>query len=134
MDAATLRELDREPYVSLVTFRKSGREVATPVWWALDRERFYVFTEAGSGKMKRLRNDQRVRLAGCDWRGKVHGTAFAGRARRRDDAETVERAYAALRRKYGWRMRLTDFFSRLAGRIGGRAILEIEVEGPASAR
>jgi len=133
MDAAALRELDREHYVSLVTFRKNGRAVATPVWWALDGERFYVFTEADSGKMKRLRNDERVRLSGCDWRGKVRGPAFAGRARRRDDAETVERAYAALRRKYGWQMRLTDFFSRLAGRIGGRAILEIEVEGPASA-
>lgn len=132
MDAASLRALDRERYVSLVSFRRDGRAVATPVWWALDGDRFYVFTEAASGKMKRLRNDPRVELAGCDWRGRVHGKALTGRAHRRDDPGTVERAYAALRRKYGWQMRLTDLFSRLTGRLGRRAILEIEVEGPAA--
>jgi len=40
-------------------------------------------------------------------------------------------ADAALRAKYGWQMRLVDFFSRLTGRYGRRAILEIEVDGPA---
>lgn len=132
MDAASLTALDRERYVSLVTYRRTGRGVATPVWLALDGDRFYVFTEARSGKMKRLRSDPRVRLAGCNARGKVHGAAYEGRAVPRDDPEAVARAYRALRAKYGWQMRLTDFFSRLAGRIDGRAILEIEVFGPAS--
>jgi PPOX class probable F420-dependent enzyme len=132
MDAAARSALDRERYVSLETFRKTGRAVATPVWFARSGDRYYVFSEADAGKVKRLRNDPRVRLAACNVRGKVHGPPHAGRAARRDDPETVERAYAALRAKYGWQMRITDFFSRLAGRIGNRAILEIELDGPAS--
>lgn len=129
MDAATLRALDRERYVSLVTFRRSGVPVATPVWWALDGDRFYVFTEAGSGKMKRLRNDARVRLAGCNVRGKVHGAWHEGSAETVTDPARIERAYRALRAKYGWQMRLTDWVSRLAGRIEGRAMLEIRLAG-----
>jgi PPOX class probable F420-dependent enzyme len=132
MDVSSLRELDRERYVSLVTFRKTGAEVATPVWWALSGERFYVFTEAASGKMKRLRNSPRVKLAGCNVRGKVHGDWHAGSAHETHDPATIRRAYAALHAKYGWQMQLTDFFSRLTGRIRGRAMLEIEVEGPAA--
>jgi len=134
MDAAALRALDRERYVSLVTYRRNGRGVATPVWFALATEpsaRFYVFTEGTAGKVKRLRNDARVRLAGCDVRGRVHGAWYAGSARRVDDAETVRRAYAALRGKYGWLMAVTDLFSRLSGRYARRAILEIALEGPA---
>ena len=132
MDAATLSALDRERYVSLVTFRKTGRAVPTPVWFALAGERFYVFTEADSGKMKRLRNDARIRFTGCSARGKIHGPSYEGRAVRSDDVATVTRAYEVLHAKYGWQMRLTDFFSRLAGRIDGRAILEIELQGTAS--
>ncbi|HKJ25410.1 MAG TPA: PPOX class F420-dependent oxidoreductase, partial [Myxococcota bacterium] len=132
MDASARSALDRERYVSLETFRKTGRAVATPVWFALAGDRFYVFSEADAGKVKRLRNDPRVRVSACNVRGRVHGPPLAGRAARRDDAETAARAYAALRAKYGWQMRLTDFFSRLAGRIDHRAILEIELDGPAA--
>ena len=60
--------------------------------------------------------------------GRLKGPWFPGRARRVDDPEVVEPAYAALRAKYGWQMALADFFSRLSGRIDGRAILELELE------
>lgn len=133
MDETGLRALDDERYVSLVTFRRTGRGVPTPVWWARSGDRFYVFTEARSGKVKRLRNDPRIRVAGCNARGKVHGAWHVGTARRDDSPETTERAYRALRAKYGWLMRLTDFASRLSGRYDGRAILELEIEGPAPA-
>jgi hypothetical protein len=133
MDAAALRALDREKHLSLVTFRKTGRAVATPVWFARGEDgRLYVFTEAASGKVKRLRNDARVRLAACNPWGRVHGDVLEGRAVRDDSPETVARAYAALRAKYGWWMRVTDFFSRLSGRYEGRAILAIEVDGPSA--
>jgi hypothetical protein len=60
-------------------------------------------------------------------RGKVHGEWAEGSARRVEDPRTVEAAYAALLAKYGWQMRIADFFSRISGRIGGRAIIEIEL-------
>ncbi len=127
MDTAQLSSLDRERYINLATFRRSGVAVETPVWFALSGDRFYVFSEARAGKVKRLRNDVRIRLAPCNMRGQVHGDWIDGRGGRVEDAATIEAAYAALRRKYGWQMRLADFFSRLSGRIDKRAILELEV-------
>jgi PPOX class probable F420-dependent enzyme len=114
------------PYVSLATFRRSGVAVRTPVWFAERDGRIYVFTEADAGKVKRLRNDARVQLARCSVNGRVRGDWIEARGRVVDEPAVVEAAYAALRSKYGWQMRAIDFFSRLAGRIEGRAILEIE--------
>jgi PPOX class probable F420-dependent enzyme len=77
--------------------------------------------------MKRLRNDPALRVAACNVRGAVHGEWIAGTGRRVDDPETIAAAYAALLAKYGWQMRLTNLVSRLAGRIEGRAVIEIDL-------
>ena len=50
-----------------------------------------------------------------------------GTGRRVDDAASVQAAYEALLRKYPVQMRITNCLSRLFGRIGRRAILELEV-------
>ena len=80
-----------------------------------------------SRSMKRLKNNAALRVAACNVRGVVHGEWWEGTGCRSDDPATIQRAYAALHRKYGWLMRITDFFSRMAGRIEGRAIIEIEL-------
>ncbi len=122
-----LASLDREAYLNLATFRRSGAAVETPVWFAAHAGRLYVFTEAAAGKVKRLRANASIRVAACNARGRPKGAWLPGLARRVDDPATVAAAYRALRRKYGWQMRLLDLFSRLAGRIDQRAILELEV-------
>lgn len=127
MDARSLTTLDCESYINLATYRRNGKAVETPVWFAARSGKIYVFTESRAGKVKRLRNDARIRIAPCGIRGKRKGTWIEGSARRIDDPELVRGAYQALSRKYGWRMRLTDFVSRLSGRIDHRAILELDV-------
>jgi PPOX class probable F420-dependent enzyme len=127
MDADALDRLDREAYLNLATFRRSGVAVETPVWFAAHAGRLYVFTEGTAGKVKRLRANPSIRIAPCNVRGRTRGAWLPGRARRVDDPATVAAAYRALRRKYGMQMRLLDLFSRLAGRIEKRAILELEV-------
>jgi uncharacterized protein len=63
-----------QKYLSLETFKRDGRGVKTPVWFALREDgAFYVYTEAGSWKVKRIRNDSRVRVAPCSMRGSVTG-------------------------------------------------------------
>jgi len=114
-------------YINLATFRRSGKAVETPVWFAELDARLYVFSEAKAGKVKRLRNSPRARVAVCDVRGKLRGEWVEVVARVVEDPETIERAFAALRAKYGWQMWIADFFSRLAGRIDKRAIIEIDV-------
>jgi hypothetical protein len=127
VDDDAIARLDRESYINLATFRRDGRAVETPVWFAARGRKLYVFSEAEAGKMKRLRNDGRLRLAACNVRGKLRGDWHEGVGRRVDDPASVAGAYDALLAKYGWLMRLTNFVSRLVGRIEGRAIIEIEL-------
>jgi PPOX class probable F420-dependent enzyme len=121
----SFQDLAAELYVSLMTFRRNGVGVATPIWIAPAQGKLYVVTDGTSAKMKRLRVTDRIRLAACDLRGKVRGEYADGRSRTIEDPALVERAIAALSRKYGWRFGLASFFSRLFGRIGQRAYLEI---------
>ena len=112
--------------MSLATFRRSGADVATPVWFAADDGRLYVFTAEQSGKVKRLRNSSRARVAPSDARGRMRGAWVEASARIVTEPTSIDRARTAFRRKYGWQMLVTNFFSRLAGRIHHRAWLEIQ--------
>jgi PPOX class probable F420-dependent enzyme len=97
---ATLAGLDGHRHCLVVTYRRDGRPVATPVWFALDGDRLVFESDADSGKVKRLRRDPRVRVAPCTLRGNPLGPPVEARARILDAAET-ERAERALDGKYG---------------------------------
>lgn len=60
-------------YISVETFKKNGQGVKTPVWFVLHNDALYVYTEADSWKVKRIRNNPRVRVAVCGMRGDVKG-------------------------------------------------------------
>lgn len=117
-----------EPYVSLATYRKSGAEVRTPVWIAAYGSAFYVFSEGEAGKVKRIRARRKVRLAACDFRGKVHRDWIDGTASIVRDQALIDRIYPAFTQKYGWQMRIGNFFSRLVGRYPKRAMIEIRLD------
>ncbi|MBI2206106.1 MAG: PPOX class F420-dependent oxidoreductase [Candidatus Rokubacteria bacterium] len=121
--------LDRSRYVSLATLRRTGAEVRTPVWFAALDGRLYVFSAGGAGKVKRLRHTSRVRIAACDARGRVRDAWRDATARIVTDAGTIARARAAFVAKYGWQIRVFDFFSWLGGRIRRRAWIEICLDG-----
>jgi len=120
-------DLDRHRYISLATFRRSGAEVTTPVWFAALGARLYVFTMSDSGKVKRLRHTPQARVAPSNGRGRVQGAWQPATARLVTDLGVIERAHAALHAKYGWQVWTADFFSRLTGRIRRRAWIEIDV-------
>ena len=120
-------ELERHRYISLSTFRRSGAEVATPVWFAAADGRLYVFTGGESGKVKRLRNSPRARVAPSNSRGRVLGPWQDASARILTEPASIDKAHAALRSKYGWQMLVADLGSRLTGRIRHRAWLEIQL-------
>jgi PPOX class probable F420-dependent enzyme len=125
LGAVSLVELGRHRYLSLATFRRSGAEVRTPVWFAAFDGKLYAFTAGDSGKAKRLRNSSRARVAPCDARGGVLGAWRDATARLVTDRASIEGAWAALRVKYGIQLRILDLFSRLAGRVERRAWIEI---------
>ena len=117
--------LDQHRYLSLATFRRTGAEVRTPVWFAVADGRLYVFTAGDSGKVKRLRHSARARVAASDARGGIRGPWRQAIARIVTERAAIERAHAALRAKYGWQMRLADLLSRCTGRVRRRAWLEV---------
>ena len=94
-------------YISLTTYRKDGRAVATPVWFAERDGRLYVVTRRDSLKVKRLGRNPRVEVAPCTIRGRVTGATSAGTARVLPESEWPA-ARKVIGKKY-WLHRLTLF-------------------------
>jgi len=104
------REIQGQNYISLVTFRKSGVAVATPVWFGEEADKLYVMARSDSGKCKRVRNNSSVRIAPCTMRGKVNGPGFAATARILPK-EDFPAARNTVRRKY-WLARVPFLWSK----------------------
>jgi len=121
--------LDSVQYVSLETFRKDGSGVKTPVWVAPLDGKLVIATGGSSYKVKRIRNDPRVRLAVCNSSGsQILGPWYEGKAGIAQDAEAA-RADAAITAKYGLQRRVFNFFAKLFGRDKDRAIIVVTLQG-----
>ncbi|HEY2768222.1 MAG TPA: PPOX class F420-dependent oxidoreductase [Solirubrobacteraceae bacterium] len=94
------REIPPSKRSLLVTYRRDGAPVATPVWAAEDDGRFYVRSERTAGKVKRLRRDSRMLVAPCTVRGRPLGAPFEAHARVLGPDEEAH-AEQALARRYG---------------------------------
>jgi PPOX class probable F420-dependent enzyme len=123
--------LDDARYVSLLSYKRDGTGVQTPVWAAPLDGKLVVFTAGDSYKVKRIRRNPRVRLARCNARGKLLGDRFDGTCAIIEEPAQKQRMIAALVRKYTWQIRLLGFFSWISGRYQRRAYLEISLTPPA---
>lgn len=94
-------------YCLLTTYRRTGEPMPSPVWFGVADERVYFSTEEAVGKVKRIRNDPRVRLAPATSRGKPLGPPIEGRARVLDGDES-DRAERAIAANYGLFRRLYE--------------------------
>ncbi len=129
--------LSQARYLSLETRRRSGAVVATPVWFAEHGAHYYVFSAGAAGKVKRLRHTRDVRVCPCDARGQLTGdwvdtVATLVDASVPENTAEVAAAYAALRRRYGWQMRLLDGLSFLSGRIKTRQLIRVAIPADAA--
>ncbi|MCW8219058.1 MULTISPECIES: PPOX class F420-dependent oxidoreductase [Streptomyces] len=116
----TLQDFARSEYVSLTTYRKDGTPVATPVWSAADGDVLYIWTRSDSWKVKRLRDDSRVRVTVCDVRGRIaEGAPSAEGTARLLDAAGTAAVRKLLARRYTWKFWLVDVPAMVA-RLGKR--------------
>jgi uncharacterized protein len=105
-------------YLNLETFKKSGEGVKTPVWFAADpsarldssEAKLYVYTVGVSGKVKRIRNNGRVRIAPCNASGGLRGEWVDTRAEIVTGAE-AEHGMRLLNKKYFPWKQVLDFFA-----------------------
>ena len=117
-----LLRLADERFVSLTTFRRSGQPVSTPVWVGRDGDALVVLTPAGSGKVKRLRDDTRVEVRPCGRFGAVEDGAVPveGTAELREQDADVRNARAVIRRAYPVESRVVLGIERAVERLRGR--------------
>jgi uncharacterized protein len=88
-------------FMRLVTFRSNGEAVPTTVWFAPHKGTLYVTTQSTTGKARRMRQNERVKIAPCDRIGQAElGEEVEARGHEISPSE-YELARAALRRKYG---------------------------------
>jgi uncharacterized protein len=110
-------------YISLETYRKSGVPVRTTVLVVEDKGLYFVRTDPGSGKVKRIRGNPRVRMAPSTFGGKVEGGWIEGQASivTGDEAERVQGLFRA---KYGLRIPLLKVWHSIT-RMPRHAIIAI---------
>ncbi|MFC4063467.1 PPOX class F420-dependent oxidoreductase [Actinoplanes subglobosus] len=106
--------------VNLITYRKDGTPVSTPVWHVADGDTVTTVSAADAWKVKRIRRNPQVELVACDIRGKVAPDArpVRGTATLLPPSET-ENARRLLESRY------------ITARIGGTIARLLRIKRPA---
>jgi PPOX class probable F420-dependent enzyme len=79
----------RGRYLSVTSYKRDGRGVATPVWFVQRDGTLLVQTEAASGKVKRVRRDPQVLVAVCTASGRLRGEQVPAMAEILPDSGTA---------------------------------------------
>jgi PPOX class probable F420-dependent enzyme len=123
--------LEDHSNISLTTFYKSGKGVATPVdFIKVDETTLYVNTRIDSYKVKRLKHSPNAIISPCTMRGKILGPEINVAGRVLSKGEDAE-AHEAFKEK--WEGDLTYKAYRLFGKLAfwkpeaERVIIELKL-------
>jgi uncharacterized protein len=106
-----ISQFSNEKYINVETYRKNGQAVQTPMWFVIDGRTLYIRTDMTSGKVKRAKNNPRVRITPCNIRGHPKGKWIDGQMRMATSES--EKANKLLNQKYGLKGRIIRTFNRL---------------------
>lgn len=112
---ASVDALATARFIDLVTYRRTGVPVGTPVLFVPDGDRLLVRVAHDAGKLKRLRHTAVVEVAPSDSRGRRLGPSTHGRARILE-AEAVDPALRALHARYRIAGQLFTWLRHLRGK------------------
>ncbi len=107
-----LKQFEKQQYLNVETFRKSGVGVKTPVWFVQDGQKFLIWTESSSGKARRMKNNAQVRIAPCKSDGTLVGEWVAATANVDDSEPAMAHIKTLMGKKYGLMFGLFGFFGR----------------------
>ena len=93
-------DFERARHGTLVSFRRNGEPVATPVWIGHRGGRLYFRTLAVGHKVARMRHNPEVLVAPCSPRGRPTGPPMRARARILDEVEGVAVAEPAIQANF----------------------------------
>ena len=109
-----LEELIDQKYINLETYKKDKTSVRTPVWFVIDNDRVCIMTKESTGKVKRLRNNQNVRIAVCSMNGQIKNKWINGIAKM-IVGDNAEKIIKLRKKKYGFSARLISVFTSQKG-------------------
>ncbi len=110
-----LKPFEKQQYLNIETFRKNGQGIKTPVWFVQDGETLRVWTQAGAGKSKRIRNNGTVRIAPCTSSGQLLGEWQDARAKTDESPEAIKHVTKLMQKKYGIMFNIFGFVGRMRG-------------------
>lgn len=120
---------DQTRQIVLVTFKRSGEAMPSPINHGVADGRIYVRTDASTGKVKRIRNNPNVVVVPSGLRGKPKGQPVAGIVRILPESEhaLAEQAIAA-----NWSLPMKVFERGLdkGSAATGMAICYLEITVP----
>jgi len=105
-----------QKYINLETYKKDGTPIRTPVWFVINTDLIYVITRDSTGKVKRLRNNQDVRIVSCSFKGEAKNEWVKGAAEM-ITGEEADKAIKLRKKKYGMFARLTGIFTSQKGNL-----------------
>jgi hypothetical protein len=111
----TLKQFEKQNYLNIETIRKNGQGVKTPVWFVQDGNALYVWTQADSGKARRIRNNGDVRIAPSTGSGKPIGEWLPAHAQADESPETIQHVEKMMKKKYGLIFNIFDFLAKMRG-------------------
>jgi len=103
-------------YINLETYKMDGTPIRTPVWFVIDKNLIYVITRDSTGKVKRLGNNQDVRIVPCSFKGEPKNEWVKGEAEM-ITGEEADKVIKLRKKKYGMFARLIGIFTSQKGNI-----------------
>jgi len=105
-----------QKYINLETYKKDGTPIRTPVWFVIDNDLIYVITRDSTSKVKRLKNNQDVRIVTCSFKGEPKNEWVKGKAKK-ITGEEADKAIKLRKKKYGMSARLIGLFTSQKGNL-----------------
>ena len=109
-----LEQFIEQKYINLETYKNDGTPIRTPVWFVIDNDLIYVITREETGKVKRIKNNQNVRIVPCSFKGEPKNEWIRGKAEKITD-EGSQKAIKLRKKKYGMSARLIGLFTSQKG-------------------
>ena len=105
-----------QKYINLETYKKDGTPIRTPVWFVIDNDLIYIITRDSTGKVKRLKNNQNVRIVPCSFKGESKNGWIKGKAEK-IAGEDADKVIELRKKKYGISARLIGLFTSQKGNL-----------------
>jgi PPOX class probable F420-dependent enzyme len=110
MSSDKISQLAEHKYINLETYKRNGQPVRTPVWFVINDGQIFVTTRPETGKVKRLKNNQAVKIMPCGMKGDPKGEWISATARFANETES-ENAVKLRNKRYGIRAKLVGVFA-----------------------